>query len=58
MYGGSVLISEKTEVLYAGLNKRGEAASSSFLQAIFYNTFIHLVVIWETSNDTVCQQEI
>ena len=29
-YGGTGLISEKTEALYAGLNERGEAATSSY----------------------------
>ena len=29
-YGGTGLISEKAEALYAGLNERGEAATSSY----------------------------
>ena len=40
-YGGTGLISEKTEALYAELNERVEAATSSyFRQPIFYNIFI------------------
>ena len=41
-YGGTGLISEKTEVLYAELNKRAEAATDSYsgtgdpLQYIYY----------------------
>ena len=41
-YGGTRLISEKTEALYADLNERGEAATSGysatgdFLQYIYY----------------------
>ena len=42
-YGGTGLLSEKTEVLYAELNKRAEAATSSysaagdFLQHLFHD---------------------
>ena len=41
-YGGTGLISEKAEALYAGLNKRAEASTSSysvtgdFLQYIYF----------------------
>ena len=42
IYGGTGLISEKTEALYAELNERAEAATSSysatgdFLQCIYF----------------------
>ena len=40
-YGGTGLISEKTEVLYAEFNERAEAVTSRYLQqVIFYNIFI------------------
>ena len=35
-YGGTGLISEKVEVLYAELNKRGEAATSNYSDSLQY----------------------
>ena len=40
-YGGTRLLSEKTETLHAELNEREEAATSSYSAEVdFYNTFI------------------
>ena len=40
-YGGTGLLSEKTEALHAELNERVEAATSSYSAEVdFYNTFI------------------
>ena len=35
-YGGTELISEKVEVLFAELNKRGEAATSNYSDSLQY----------------------
>ena len=35
-YGGTGLLSEKTEALHAELNKGAEAASSSYFPAVYF----------------------
>ena len=44
-YGGTGLISEKTEALYAELNERAEAATSSYSAAGDFLHYIYSVIM-------------
>ena len=46
-YGGTRLISEKTEVLYAELNERVEAATGSYSVIGIYLQYIYSVLVTE-----------
>ena len=44
-YGGTGLISEKTEALYAELNERAEAATSSYSATGAFLQYIYSVLV-------------
>ena len=45
IYGGTGLISEKTEALYTELNKRAEVATSSYSATIYFLQYIYSVLV-------------
>ena len=44
-YGGTGLLSEKTEALHAELNERAEAATSSYSAEVDFLQYIYLVLV-------------
>ena len=46
-YGGTELLSEKTEALHAELNKRAEATTSSYSADVDFLQYIYSVVMAE-----------
>ena len=45
IYGRTGLLSEKTQVLYAELNERAEAATSSYSAAGDFSQYIYFVIM-------------